>query len=140
MKSILICTVFSILSFGTFAATNAIADPVRISISPLTKIDITVGSGPIKIHIIGEFSFSGSGYCTFDGTISVGGISYPVHYAGYVKRSMGKFQNSYDASNVDKENLEFVDMIMSNLYLPIDQEKVTLDIPESNQPFEEVKQ
>lgn len=132
MKSILICTLFSIISFGTFAGTNnAVADPVNVSVAPLDKIDITIVSGGIKIHILGDFTFDGSGNIVFNGTISVGPHIFTVHYSGSVRKSMGKYENGYDRSGVEKEYLEFVDMIMSNLYLQVDNEKTALEIPDS---------
>ena len=129
MKSILICTVFSILSFGTFAGTNAVADPVHISVAPLTKINITINCGGVLIHILGDLDFDGSGNTIFNGTISVGGVVFPVHYNGSMAKSMGKYEYQYDKSSIEKENLEFVEMVMSNLYLPIDFEKVSFSLP-----------
>ena len=129
MKSILICTVFSIFSFGTFANNVVIKDPVNVSVSPLIKIDISINCGGVLIHIIGDLEFDVSGHTIFNGTISVGGQVFPIHYNGSVAKSMGKYENQYDKSSVEKEYLEFVEMVMSNLYLPIDYEKVSFSLP-----------
>ena len=130
MKSILICTVFSIFSFGAFASTGAVADPMHVCVSPLIKIDVTINCGGILIHILGDLNFDASGNTTFDGTITVGPHSYSVHYNGSTAKSMGKYEYQYDKSSVEKENLEFVEMIMSNLYIPIDYEKMSLSLPD----------
>lgn len=117
--------IIGLLLFGTFTSFSSDLPKENktvesIEVKPLKKIDITIKSGPYTIRIRGEVNFNPfTGNVTIQGTISIIGPSVdmelPITYNGPLKKGPNK--PIYTVFEIENQDFETVDMVMSRLYL-----------------------
>ena len=124
--------ILGLLLFGAFTSFSADLPKENqslesIVIKPLRKIDITIKSGPYTIRIRGEATYNPlTGNVTLQGTISIIGPSIdmelPMNYNGPFKKGPNK--PIYTVFEIENQDFETVDLIMSKLNLDKDPKNV----------------
>lgn len=122
MKHLVILGLLLFGGFTSFSNDLKREKPLIESIvdKPMKKIDITIKSGAYTIRIRGEVSYGlFSGNITVRGTISIISNGYdltlPFDYSGPIKK--GPNTPKYTVMELENEDFEPVDFIMSRLYI-----------------------
>lgn len=138
MKTILFIAFFGLLSLGAVAENNTLKfyllNDSENSIPAFRPIDITIYVNGYTVHIYGTVSFNPfTGNSTINATLTITGngtnLSIPISYSGSLNGGRGVNTNEYDDRKIEEEDKPVVEMIMSHVYLPRDQDpkKVRVD-------------